>query len=1110
MRKTLQSNICYRLVAAFLIAVMCIQISLPLLVKAEEKDQDGIIYINTAQDFVELASKCTTQSFSTNKDFVLNSDIDLSDYENTTVPYMDGVFDGRGHIIKGLNITDQISDCGLFRYVGANGAVISLSVSGNIISGDEQQHIGIIAGNNQGIISDCRIYGSLNAQNQVGGIVGYNQAQGIIQDCRNEADIDGKYQSGGIAGLNEGKISNCVNYGAVNTHAKIRRNTLHGNSGSVNISIPNAVTGFAADERANESGGIAGDSKGRITYCSNYGNVGYKELGSSSGGIAGRNSGRINGCKNEGIISGRQNIGGIVGYLDPYKAQELDRDYWQEFKGEVDNMSDSVKALSDAGRKLGDDMTANMDVLSGQVNHFKDTIRAYSDGYSDDISDARGELKVQADDIDETIDDMDYKLRLKQLKKYKKQLENSIENIEALLEELKKVAETGDDKFKAELGKIIEKYSQLLEQLKEILGRLEKVIEGGEGDNSEGISSDICNTDISVDDYLSSVSDNEVYDTVRIIIGKINDEFKTVRKQLHGIADVLSKWPKEAKKFRKDVKSIADDISNMYDVTDEYADRIDGRTDAMKSDIRPQEDAISNQLDTLRGDLDNDWNQVADCIDALRDNVKSVRTTLEDEKEELKSVVEEKSIYVDVSENTKSEEQDGSIVFCQNNGEVKGNSNIGGIAGSIDINDTKDAAIDIFHDYRNMNDDDEEEEEKDNIISHVSSLIYDCTNSGDVKADESYVGGIVGLARYGMIKNCENFCDVSSEDGKFAGGIAGLSALAIYECYMYGGVKGKAYVGGIAGKAENIGNCRSCAYMDMDGVSVKALGLVAGKAEGLLYGNLFVDTGYGAVDSVTLADQAMGMSYDELMAYEEMPEQFKNFTVKFIDEDVVVAQKSYRYGEEFPATDYPVLNVKEGEYVYWEDKDLSVVCRNVTVHAVRRVYVPSVSSSVDGERPDIVLGGDFYPNSILRVNVLQDFQHKEIDSVKQRELPDIHYVVTNIYPYELCNVDGFSGNVEIRAYVGSMPSNTYMILDENFNCVACNIQGKKIGSYLCANTVIPEKGYIITIEHVSRITVAMILFGILAFVVLLVVLRIFLKGKIAQHVVDEKDGKDVI
>lgn len=106
-----------------------------------------------------------------------------------------------------MTLSEEMSDYGLFRYVTANGVVKNLTVEGEILGGDEQENIGILAGSNAGAIENCITRGTLNAETAVGGIAGKNEETGSVSRSENEAAIDGKMQTGGIAGLNEGSIS---------------------------------------------------------------------------------------------------------------------------------------------------------------------------------------------------------------------------------------------------------------------------------------------------------------------------------------------------------------------------------------------------------------------------------------------------------------------------------------------------------------------------------------------------------------------------------------------------------------------------------------------------------------------------------------------------------------------------------------------------------------------------------------------------------------------------------------------------------------------------------------------------------------------------------------
>ena len=360
-------NLPWRIIDSFLI-VSLLAAQPNVVAYAAEGSDSGIVSITSEDDFVLLTENCKTESFSTGKTFRLDADLDLSNYENLFLPVMDGTFDGNGHQIIGVTLSEEMSDYGLFRYVTENGVVKNLTVEGEILGGDEQENIGILAGSNAGAIENCITRGTLNAETAVGGIAGKNEETGSVSRSENEAAIDGKMQTGGIAGLNEGSISDCVNSGKINTNQKIKKQA-EGDGSSVNISIPNAVTGLTADERANETGGIAGNSSGDISYCTNTATIGFERLGSSTGGIVGRQLGSLSYCANKGVVYGHKNVGGISGVLEPYEESSYDRDYRQELSDELDRLGDLIDDVSNQGEKLGDNLSDNADLLSDQLVH---------------------------------------------------------------------------------------------------------------------------------------------------------------------------------------------------------------------------------------------------------------------------------------------------------------------------------------------------------------------------------------------------------------------------------------------------------------------------------------------------------------------------------------------------------------------------------------------------------------------------------------------------------------------------------------------------------------------------------------------------------------------
>ena len=266
-----------------------------------------------------------------------------------------GVFDGNGHIIKGLYVNIQTTDrnvyAGLFGYSRGmiknlgmtDGSVSSTSTSTSSYSYSySYSYAGGIAGYNGGTISNCYNAGRVSASSSsssssyVGGIAGYNG--GTIRDCYNTGSVSATATStsssshaGGIAGHNSGTISNCYNTGSVSSTASYSSSYVGGiagyNGGTISNcyntgSVSATATSTSSSSRA---GGIAGYNgyDGTISNCYNTGSVSSSSSYSYAGGIAGLNfnggnGGTIRNCYNAGSVSAssssRSNAGGIAGY----------------------------------------------------------------------------------------------------------------------------------------------------------------------------------------------------------------------------------------------------------------------------------------------------------------------------------------------------------------------------------------------------------------------------------------------------------------------------------------------------------------------------------------------------------------------------------------------------------------------------------------------------------------------------------------------------------------------------------------------------------------------------------------------------------------------------
>lgn len=375
---------------------------------AREKDhqaqqtaaEPNVIELRTEKDLLALAKNCKLNSYSVGKTVVLTRDIQVYSPNFEGIPFFNGTFQGNGHTISRLSLTGKGSDQGFFRYLGGQGLVKDLNISGIVMPSGSQENVGGIVGTNYGTISGSSFTGSVNGENNVGAIVGQNKSTGKILNCTSQAVVLAVTQTGGIAGENQGLIAGCGSASSINND--VLEPTL--DLGGIDIGTMNLVK--TVTNRTN-AGGIAGRSSGIISGCANTGTVGYQSCGYNVGGIAGSQNGMITNCENRGEVLGRKDVGGIVGQAQPY----LDLVYFESrlssTKDQVQQLNQTMQGLSPVVNDTSSDLKyyvqtlvdqyhALLEGISDDVDHLADTIQMDVDtlkGHTDRISSAMRAIK---------------------------------------------------------------------------------------------------------------------------------------------------------------------------------------------------------------------------------------------------------------------------------------------------------------------------------------------------------------------------------------------------------------------------------------------------------------------------------------------------------------------------------------------------------------------------------------------------------------------------------------------------------------------------------------------------------------------------------------------
>lgn len=188
--------------------------------------------ISSKEDLNQLATNVNSGTTYVNTYFIVTADIAFTSSDNFTPigkseKEFQGSFDGDNHTISGIRLSGSTVEAlyyGLFGAIGTGGVVKNVILADTQITG--RQHLGGIAGYNQGNISNCHVTATVSIKANAtssyhfGGIVGYNC--GTVSGCTSSVTIDNDGQTnvehlGGIVGINYGNLNKNFVIGATIT-----------------------------------------------------------------------------------------------------------------------------------------------------------------------------------------------------------------------------------------------------------------------------------------------------------------------------------------------------------------------------------------------------------------------------------------------------------------------------------------------------------------------------------------------------------------------------------------------------------------------------------------------------------------------------------------------------------------------------------------------------------------------------------------------------------------------------------------------------------------------------------------------------------------------------
>lgn len=920
-------------------------------------DEDQVIWIRGNEDLKELANNCTRDIWSQDKVVILDTDLDFTSEGVTLIPTFGGIFLGQGHTIRGFAIEGTSNNIGLFRYIQETGQVWNLNIQMDATAGTGHSGIGILAGQNKGLISGCSVNGKMNVNNDAGLLVGINEVSGIIEDSTANGMVSGNHRIGGLVGTNKGGITNCTNNALVNTNAKDNKIDIQSLTVQEILSTENAAS-------VTDIGGIAGSNQGVILYSNNNGSVGYQHVGYNIGGIAGSQTGFIMSCENHGRLNGRKDVGGIAGQMEPSSQMQYEEDTMEKLSREFPKLHDLVTKLDNDASNMSASLSDQINVLLDAVAGAQNAVDNIMSDISGDFDNMSNSLSISGLNSPRPVS-LDFLDKLPTWSPDASPTESPGTTPTPTPDATPAGTPTSTPTPEGEGARTVVQdlrtsEEEITYQIPHRLSGVQNTTETGtleQGENSnqpaaqegEGEtatttspSSTVSPSRIPVPSWLATATPSGGYDFSSFNIWDQIDR------------EALEKEINDAQKaaYENANRAISDTESEIRN----RADRAKVRVESARTSLSSSFTKIIDQTRTLNNMAD-DYNQLLlDDLQAINDEVQVITNIITDT-----DTPDTDEIFMDVSDDDTVKDTEGKVLSCTNYGKICGDLNVGGIAGTMSRENNLDPEDDL-----NLSSDNATL----NVRYKERIVIRECYNSGKVEGKKECAGGIVGEMTLGSIISSMNTGSISGDEDK-VGGIAGESKGTIRKSSSKCALSGDNQIGGIAGKGKTITDCYSMIEIQEGNYY---LGSIAGQIDdsGTVENNYFVEGCPPGIDGISLEGEAQPVSYDEFLELPDIPDSFRSIHLTFMADDSQVDRITINYGESFDIARLPEVPEKDGYSGVWEDFSQENITFDQTIEAVYTEYITTLEANLDGTKlPKLLAEGTFDTDDSLEIKKVE-------------------------------------------------------------------------------------------------------------------------------------------
>lgn len=985
------------------------------------------VTLATVQDFTNFSKQCTRDTWSQGITVELTADLDLSGADFTPVPIFQGTFHGNGHTISGFSFEKKGSKTGLFRTLTASAVVEDLTVEGDLTPQGSASQAGLLVGENYGTVSRCAAQGSVSGQEDIGGLVGLNGESGCIQSCTSATAVTGVTNVGGITGQNLGTVENSSNTGEINTQAD--------------------------QETPNSVGGITGLSRGTVRGCTNSGAVGYQHVGYNMGGIVGLQSGEISNCSNTAPIQGRKDVGGIAGQFEPNTSltygpspsQQLTNSLsslFDQLEHFTNQLNDMVSRGVDDAQAIHDSLSAIQDRTHAAGTEGRDDFKAMSDQLYQHTTAISGSLDSLRDDLDRFSEEAG------------DQFQEALDQTDTLLSKLEKLASQADSGLGKAIRALEDTISGIRDQLQII--RIHRQAMAEELDNVKQYVSDVARLiaagqfeqalqlpfpSLDLTGHVQAIAGalkeiprlaaklpgqwNDIHDQTSQALGQTGQD---IDRALNALYEALTALNEAGDHFSSDLQEDLDAVNQkadaIRDLLKTYTDTLGDKAQSALDDIDGELTAIQDRVDSMTQAAGADNDALHATSQAIFDDMEAVRQAISGLGKEPELTVTDLTDEID--------QGPGLVKGCTASGTVQGDTNVGGIVGTVstELGDDPEATFDLG-DLKLMSD----------VYATLRAVVRDCRFDGDVTVKNECGGGVAGRCEAGAIVDCAARGTVET-GGDYCGGIAGRTKGKVIRCAALTDLTGQSWLGGVAGLGQDITDCRTMVRADSDG---EYQGAIAGQAEGTLTGNRYLMEDLAGLDGVDYAQTAQGLDFDAFSQLDYIPADFLTFSYRFEVNGQTVAEIPFQYGDDLDTSLVPEAPKQGEEYGQWPQFPTQDLRRSMVL-SVQFTTPTSTLADQDGVA-QLLVEGTFSPDASLTVD--------------QEELPDQKvegYTSRSAWSYTVTGNQSDTITVRLRAEGVAKPA-AAVYQDGSWQRVDSTLDG----SYLVFQA--PTQGQVLLLEE---------------------------------------------